>query len=510
MIDLEKIPLDDDKTFRLLRTGKTKGCFQLESRLGQEWTKRLKPEKFEHIPDLTSILRPSCLESGTAESYVKRKNGLEEITYEVPELEKSLKDTYGVGIQQEQAISICQDLAGFTEVEGDLLRVAVGKKLADKMSELKPKFIDGCKKHSNIEKDQAEKIFEFIEKGQRYSFSKLHAYAYGILTYYTAYLKAHYPDEFFCGYLVFSKGKPNPLEEIRELIDDSRHFSVNVLPPKLSLLNEDFVIEKKGVIRYGLSHIKGIGDSSLKELKKAKNSTQSWKNFLLWCPKLNKRVYEALIKSGSCDYFDISRKRMIEELSLCFGDKDRAHISPAYKPLTKKELPVLMESWSVDGDLIKALESIIDQKACTTKRIDAIKEKIEKAKRSKNLFDSNAYKATNEQFYLGTALTCSAADDFKDRNHQPLARLLDEPMINEQYCCVVIEELKKRKTAKGDEYVVVDISDNSAGQKWVKIWPRNWNPVKDKLHVGAVCELKLKTDYWKGRRQFNADSINVF
>ena len=219
--DIEHISLECAKTWDLISEGNTKGCFQLESRLGQSISKKLKPSNIEQLSALISILRPGCLEAfrngkSVTNHYIDKKNGAESVDYYHDSLKDILNSTYGEMIYQEQAMQITQKIAGFDLQEADMLRKAIGKKKPEEMAKVKKKFLSGCEKLSAVNHEQAIEIFTWIEKSQRYSFNKSHAISYAMNAYLSAYAKAHFPKIFFASYLRFAKDKIDPQQEIKE------------------------------------------------------------------------------------------------------------------------------------------------------------------------------------------------------------------------------------------------------------------------------------------------------
>ena len=509
MFKVNDVEFNDKKTFDLISNGKTKNIFQLESDLCQNWSKKLKPQTIDHIAALISIVRPGALKTGAAESFCNRKNGQEKVEYEIPALEEALSDTYGMLIYQEQIMEIAQKLGGFSEEETDNFRRAVGKKDAKLMSSLKDDFIKGCVKVGKVTAEQADKIFEDIRKSEAYLFNASHAYEYAFTSYRTGYLKDNYPTEFTTACLIHSGGKQNTHEYIEEVINDVKSSGIRVLPPKFSDKNISFEISQPGVIRYGLSSIKNIGESSLKSIQKTK-ADSSWCEFVLWAQKICRRVYEALIKSGACDYFDMSRTRMIEELAIIYGNSDE------YKPLTKKELPEFLEFWAtncdkvVSNNLIAGLQHILDKNLCTKLRRPVIEEKIKQAQAALSLVDTNTRKAVWEKMFLGLALTCSAADDFKEYNHRKLVDIVEDPMNQGQTSCVVVDKITKKLTKSGNEYIIADVSDNSAVAKYVTVWPKDYNKVAKDFKTDCVCQIDLKPDWWQGKKKLIGSNIKVF
>ena len=250
--DIHNLNLDCSRTWSLIGDGNTKGCFQLESRLGRTMAKKLKPENIEQLSALISIMRPGCLEAiregkSVSNHYIDRKNGLESIDYFHPSLKPILEPTYGEMIYQEQTMEIAKAIAGFDLQEADMLRKAIGKKKPEEMAKVKSKFIEGCSKSNIVNENQAEQIFGWIEKSQRYLFNKSHSVSYAINAYLSAYAKAHFPKVFFASYLRFAKDKIDPQAEIKELVQNASEMNINVNIPDIRLLNELFIIHNKEI-----------------------------------------------------------------------------------------------------------------------------------------------------------------------------------------------------------------------------------------------------------------------
>ena len=266
-----EIDFNNQDAWDLICDGKTKGVFQLESSLGRAWSKRVKPRNIEDLAALVSIIRPGCLKAivdgkSMTQHYVDRKNGSEEIVYIHDSLEPILKNTQGVLVYQEQSMEIAQKIAGFNLQQADDLRKAIGKKKADLMAKIKKRFVQGATDAAIVSKEAAEEIFSWIEKSSRYAFNKSHAVSYAICGYWSAYAKSHHPLEFYCNYLYYAHGKPDPQEEIRELVRDAKSIGVSIHPPSLKSLNETTsIIDKK--IHFGLSDLKTIGKKQIDKLK---------------------------------------------------------------------------------------------------------------------------------------------------------------------------------------------------------------------------------------------------
>lgn len=322
---------DDEEVWDLISSGKTKGIFQLDSNTGQTWSAKVKPRNIDELSDLCSIIRPGTLNAkmdgkSMATHYVDRKFG-EEFEFIHKALEPILKDTYGIIVYQEQSMKIARDIAGFSEEMADQLRKAIGKKDAKLMKELKSEFLDGCKEQGIIDDDTALIVYENIEKSNRYSFNKSHGVVYAVNAYWSAYCKVHDINYFFEVYLNRAYKKPKWKIEIKDLVMDCRQFNVDVRPPNLSRLYEEFFYnEGDNVIYYGLSKIKNVGSSETQRFFDAVKEVElqldrgidkfDWTEVLLLVlSRVNKKMAEALIQSGSINSkeINIDRNEMMYE-----------------------------------------------------------------------------------------------------------------------------------------------------------------------------------------------------
>jgi DNA polymerase III alpha subunit len=334
MLDFKKIPHDDERTYFLLGNGLTKGVFQLEKPLGQRYCNIVKPRNIFDIADVISIIRPGSRESkhvdgktSMSDAYCAIRNkqymldGLpanpsDERLYHHENLMPILKPTQSILIYQEQIMQICNQMAGMSLKEADMVRKAVGKKKSEYSEPYKKPFLEGC--HDNgYSKELGEQLWEWIVLASGYLFNKSHAIAYATIAYKTAYAKAHYPLQFYTAMLKFSHKKADTYEEAEELINDAKLFDINVIPPKISRSNRDFEIIDKNTISYGVEHIKGIGASAIKAIKRAAG-VKTWEEFLVAQDrfKISKDNVEALIKSGVLDEFALPRTYMLAEYGL--------------------------------------------------------------------------------------------------------------------------------------------------------------------------------------------------
>ncbi len=307
-IHTETIPLQDEKTFALLRKGDTTGVFQLESSGMKRYLRELKPTIFEDIIAMVALYRPGPMD--WIPSFIAGKNSNKKIKYLHPKLEPILATTHGIAVYQEQVLQIARDLAGFTLGEADILRKAVGKKIAKLLAEQKEKFINGCIKNG-ISKETAENVFAFIEPFAGYGFNRSHAACYARIAYETAYFKANYPAEFMASLLTSDQGD---IERIAVLVEECKQMKLEVLPPDINESFSTFTVvaaslaEGRPRIRFGLLAVKNVGENIVKTIiheRKANGPYKNLEDFLtrVQTKDLNKKSLESLIKCGALDFF---------------------------------------------------------------------------------------------------------------------------------------------------------------------------------------------------------------
>jgi len=313
-VDVDNLPEGDPKTYALLSRGDSTGVFQLESSGMKRYIKELRPTRLEDITAMVSLYRPGPMQ--WIQSFIDRKNGIEEVSYLHPLAENALKETYGIPVYQEQVMQMSKDMCGFTGSEADTLRKAMGKKIPKLMKEMKVKFIDGAVKNGVI-KTQAEEIFHHLEDFAAYAFNKSHATCYATIAYQTAYLKANYPDCFMAALMTSDLGDTDRLSiEISE----AERMGLTVLPPDVNESFADFaVVKEKNAIRFGLAAIKNVGGipaaAIVKERKKGGPFTSLIDFLSRNTEHLNKKVLENLIKAGALDRFE-ERARLYAGLEL--------------------------------------------------------------------------------------------------------------------------------------------------------------------------------------------------
>ena len=300
-INLSELPLDDKKTYELFQRGDTTGVFQLESAGMKRYLRGLKPTTFEDIIAMVALYRPGPMQF--IDSFIRRKHGEEEITYLHSGMKNSLKNTYGILVYQEQFMQISKEWCGFTGGQADTLRKAVGKKKIDLMKKVKPEFVEGAVKVGGATKEIAETFWTQLEEFANYCFNKSHAACYGLIAYWTAYLKAHYPDAFMAALMTSDH---DDTDRLAIEITECKHMGISVLSPDV---NESFVefavVPNENKIRFGMSAVKGVGVGAVEEVLRAREDGPftSVEDFArrVSTGKFNRKAWESLIKSGAFD-----------------------------------------------------------------------------------------------------------------------------------------------------------------------------------------------------------------
>jgi len=313
-LDLDRIPLDDEKVFKFLSSGKTMAVFQLESSGMRDLIKRLKPTKFEEITALLALYRPGPLNSGMHDEFVDRKHGRSPVTYPHKLLKEVLEETYGVIVYQEQVMEAARVLAGFSLGQADILRRAMGKKKKEEMEEQREIFVKGCE-NNDITSKNAEQIFDLINQFAEYGFNKSHSAAYALISYQTAYLKTYYPEHFMAAVLSSELGNT---DKIHALIQECSRMKINVLNPNIRTSEKRFNVNKDLDIEYGLGAIKGVADAFIEHVCNVRDKTH-FKDLWSFSKKIDiklggKKSLEALSQSGAFDVLAPSRTIAIKSV----------------------------------------------------------------------------------------------------------------------------------------------------------------------------------------------------
>ena len=307
--DIEKIPIDDPKAYELYSRGDTTSVFQFESPGMKQWLIKLQPTRFEDLIAMCALYRPGPMDY--IPSFVERKQGREPITYDLPEMEDVLQDTYGITVYQEQVMLLSRKLAGFTRGQADTLRKAMGKKILELLNSLKGIFLEGGIKNGHPE-EVLEKIWGDWVEFAKYAFNKSHATCYAWVSYQTGWLKAHYPAEFQAANL--TKNLSN-MDEIKNIMDDCKKSGIKVLNPDINESDSKFTVNKQGEIRFGLGGIKGFGENIVKAILADREENGPFEDIFDFVERMagvvNRKGFESLLHSGAFDSFGICRKQFM-------------------------------------------------------------------------------------------------------------------------------------------------------------------------------------------------------
>jgi DNA polymerase-3 subunit alpha len=311
MLELTRIPLDDEETFRLLGSGDTTGIFQLESSGMRDLLVKLRPETFSDLIALVALYRPGPLGSGMVDEFIKRRHKKSTVKYEIPRVKEILEDTYGVIVYQEQVMRIASTLANFSLGDADILRRAMSKKDPAEMERLEEKFIQGARRNG-IQQGKAERIFEMMAKFAEYGFNKSHSAAYAMIAYQTAYLKVHYPTEFVAALLTCDMDNT---DKVMRYVAECREKGIEILPPDINESDWGFTVSG-AMIRYGLGAVKNVGFGAVEEILRNRTEGEQISSLFDFCEsvdlrKVNRRVIESLIKAGAFDSTGAHRSQLM-------------------------------------------------------------------------------------------------------------------------------------------------------------------------------------------------------
>ncbi|MHB1240328.1 MAG: DNA polymerase III subunit alpha [Gammaproteobacteria bacterium] len=314
-LDIGALPMDDRDSYELLKACKTTAVFQLESRGMKDLIKRLRPDGFDDLVALVALYRPGPLQSGMVDDFIARKHGKARVEYPHPDVAPILKPTYGVILYQEQVMQIAQVLAGYTLGGADLLRRAMGKKKAEEMARQRSVFVEGARARG-VEEGIATRIFDLMEKFAGYGFNKSHSAAYALISYQTAWLKAHHPAAFMAA--VLSSDMDNT-DKVVALIEECRLLDLEVLPPDINASDYPFTVDGERRILYGLGAIKGVGAAAIETMRSERDAGGAFLDLFDLCRRIdlrkaNRRVLEALIRSGALDSLGSNRASLMAQL----------------------------------------------------------------------------------------------------------------------------------------------------------------------------------------------------
>lgn len=478
-IDISQIPTDDKITFDLLKDCKTTAVFQLESRGMKELINRLQPDCFEEIIALVALFRPGPLQSGMVDDFIDRKHGRALVEYPHPDLEPILKPTYGVILYQEQVMQIAQVLANYTLGAADMLRRAMGKKKPEEMAKQRESFTKGATERG-VDKQVATHIFDLMEKFAGYGFNKSHSAAYALVAYQTAWLKAHYPAAFMAA--VMSSDMDNT-DKVVTFIDECAHMKLNVSPPSINQSMYSFTVSEDGTIIYGLGAIKGVGESAIDCITQERILNGVYNDLFSFCQRLdlrkvNRRVLEALIKSGAFDDWKVERSDLMASLEKALKVAEKEHQNQS----------------SGQFDLFSLLED------------DATEQNYVNCKPW-----SEAQRLEGEREVLGFYLTGHPADQYRREFGDfiiPIGQL-NPSMHKKAVICAQVTAIRKIITKRGKKLVIIGMDDSTARMD-VVVFGEIFDMFTEPLATGAmlVIEGEIAHDDYNGGTKMTASLLH--
>jgi DNA polymerase-3 subunit alpha len=484
-LDLAKLPLDDAKTYKLLAKGDTVGIFQMESGGMRKMITQLRPSRFEDLIAALALFRPGPLDSGMDQDFIKRKHGKEKIVYDHPALEGVLNETYGTMIYQEQVMQIAQKLAGYSLQDADNLRKAMGKKKKEEMDKERDRFQQGAVAQG-IKAELATRIFEQMEKFAAYGFNKSHSAAYALISFQTAYLKAHYPTEFMAALLSLEMGDT---DSTYKNIAECRSHGIAILPPDINESGEKFTVVPGKGIRFGLGAVKGVGSKAIEIIQKARDEGGPYTDLADFCNRvrgqqINRRTLESLIKCGAFDSLHPSRSTMLSEGEMgatCFLDRVMQWAATAGE--------------SAGQITLFKLESVAPPKPPANVPEWSDKQRL-----------------TAEKETVGFYITGHPLDKFEN----DLRRLVSAAIADlggrqnsEQIKAGgVVHTLKLKNNKKGDRYATFNLEDKS-GTIEVIVWPEAYRKYEARIASDEPIYVAGKLEVGEDRCQIIADEIGA-
>ncbi|GLS25025.1 DNA polymerase III subunit alpha [Marinibactrum halimedae] len=493
-LDINQIPLDDPETFKLLKAAQTTAVFQLESRGMKDLIKRLQPDNIEDMIALVALFRPGPLDSGMVDDFVNRKHGRAKVAYpdakyQHEKLEPILKPTYGVIVYQEQVMQIAQELAGYSLGGADLLRRAMGKKKPEEMAKQRATFEAGAKSEG-VDPELAMKIFDLVEKFAGYGFNKSHSAAYAVVSYQTAWLKAHYPSQFMAATMSSDMDKT---DKVVTFIEECREMGRMPLPPDVNRGEYQFTVDGEDNIIYGLGAIKGLGEGPIENIIAARKDGP-FKNLFDFCAridprKVNKRALEALIRSGSLDSIgpndDIDHSRAI--MFAAMGE--------AVKAAEQSAANANAGMFDLFGDLVPNDDGGEDVYADFLNTTPwTLRERLD-----------------FEDATLGLYLTGHPIDEYVEEiQHFVSSRISDlRPEKKSQTVAGLVVAARTVKTKRGDTMGILTLDDRS-GRIDVTVFADTYKECADKIvnHALLVVEGQVSHDDYSGGLKMRADMLH--
>ncbi|WP_462382166.1 DNA polymerase III subunit alpha [Pseudomonas sp. Marseille-QA0892] len=500
-LNIDFIPLDDKKTFDMLQKAETTAVFQLESRGMKELIKKLKPDCLEDMIALVALFRPGPLQSGMVDDFINRKHGRAELSYPHPDyqyagLEPVLKPTYGIILYQEQVMQIAQVMGGYTLGQADMLRRAMGKKKPEEMAKQRGGFIEGCA-NNGIDADLAGNIFDLVEKFAGYGFNKSHSAAYGLVSYQTAWLKAHYPAPFMAA--VLSADMHNT-DKVVILIEECRNMKLRIDAPDVNMSEFKFTVNEDGRIVYGLGAIKGVGEGPVEEIVTCRAEGGPFKDLFDFCSRIdlkrvNKRTLEALIRSGALD-----------RLGPCYNDEMKA-----YQATVDLNRAILLASME---EAIHAAEQTARSHDSGHMDLfggvfaEAESDVYANHRKAKEL--SLKERLRGEKETLGLYLTGHPIDEYEGEIRRFARQRIVElkPARGEQTVAGLIVNLRVMKNKKGDKMGFITLDDRS-GRIEASLFSEAFHAAQTLLQTDAlvVVEGEVSQDDFSGGLRLRAKRV---
>ncbi len=499
-VDIDSIPMDDEKTFQMLQEAETTAVFQLESPRMRDIVRKLKPTRFEDLIALVALYRPGTIGSGMIEDFIDRKHGLKKTTYQYGELEPVLdpilRETYGVMVYQEQVMQIAIAMAGYTMGQADVLRKAMGKKISEIMMQERESFVQGAIQRG-FKKEAANYIFDQMAYFAGYGFNKGHSAVYALISYQTAYLKANYPVEYMSAVLTNEMGGAR----LASYINECRRLGIDVLPPDVNSSFANFTVVEdtspvqgeerktspKRTIRFGLAAVKNVGLAAVEEIVRARKEGEKFSSLLDFLTRVdlrlvNRRAVESLIKCGAFDSLGVYRSQLLEILNIA-----------------------LQRAQAKQRDKEKGQTSLLSLLAENTGFVEKIK------KPDIDEFPSHKLLAMEKElmgFYVSGHPLSHIEAELKRLEATPIEQLIEKEDGNEATIAGVIESIRTNPTRSGSMMAYVELEDMTSSTE-VILFPNAYSKYSDLLEKGLVILIAGHIQSNEERFSFIADEITT-